>query len=1248
MVAFQIDGLGDAGVDVIATIGNTLEVVVTCRGIRSSLHVEHAHTQLHWACLEKGGAWKAPAVQPANSRAIDAVASRISLDECNSARISFALDTAPTGIVFVLFVEAQGQERWLKSAGGQDFVVDIAELAKKCVVPTAPCAVAGTGPSGGGYRPDNPVRVAERPAEWPALAEAKKASSVAIGTDKVSGKRKGAKAKGTKAFAITQGSAAIGGNLGTVAWHIVPDPTNTSVFVEVSLPLTEDAVVSLHWGCQESAGAEWGLPAAQLANTVPFGDGKASRTALEGQARAELIFPTATAPAGMAMVLFAAVPGGGEQWLGASGGDFLIPVTGCSEESSDASPDDSIAKKFCESETKYSHWSQFQRICLANEIFSQATGVTKAEAAWLACDLRLAQGKALEWYRNRGYQPKDMAHAQEALGGSLANAFCKAGSTAVRVLLRLCVPAVPRGNSSGGDAVRHGILNIMRTHGIKEGHRPGIECKFIEQWHQKLHTNSAPDDIVICEGYLAFLSSGNPDDMWRTMEKGKITRDDLAKMCTSGFVDHTKSGAKGLNVTPKHLPQLYNDMNGYLGLLKHIHGGTDLFSLCEGCKGQYPDQAAESMAFEIFNRRDDPLCMKQIVELRRRLEPCLGKRDVLMLDEAMEAQLRSLAERTQISAVARDDLVGYLSTVLDDLRLSRRDESLNMGIDLFYRLVGKDHGGAERWSVEWCKLVHAACDRIALICAKTIDEVAGLLQGCADKLYAAGQKPGAVFAPAEKALATFGEETARCLSERLVAQALKVFMPQLRRGAGLGPWEIVSKGRGGQALGTVEVMSTLPVALDAGRAPVIAVVEQMTGWEDIPAGVVAVILPAAQAVDVLSHVAIRARNQEVLLASCDEDVLLETLRGAAASQLRLEVGPSGDVTWAAVEAGEAAAAAKAAGAKNGGPILVKVQKPPAPPAMALASATFIQHRKCLGGKSLHLAELKPKSGEYKVPTSVTVPFGIFEQVLAASTNEELRDELEELIEEGDLAKVRKFLVDELEVPEALEAALAKQLAAAGAPPLTSKGSAEWQRALKGVWASKWTDRAVSSRKQTGIDDGSLFLAVLVQPLVPASYAFVIHTKCPLPGAGSDKQLIELCVGLGESLVSNSPGRALSASVGPAGQPIVVHTYPSKPDGVFAPANGSYIFRSDSNGEDLEGFAGAGLYDSVTVEECVHRPVAYADEPLIFNAAFREGLLRKLFDLGRLVEGNFQGKPQDIEGAVNADGSLVVTQSRPQV
>lgn len=298
---------------------------------------------------------------------------------------------------------------------------------------------------------------------------------------------------------------------------------------------------------------------------------------------------------------------------------------------------------------------------------------------------------------------------------------------------------------------------------------------------------------------------------------------------------------------------------------------------------------------------------------------------------------------------------------------------------------------------------------------------------------------------------------------------------------------------------------------------------------------------------------------------------------------------------------------------------------------------------------MHLAELEPKEGQYEVPQSITVPFGMFEEVLADVANEDVRTELDELIAQGDWVGVRSMVVNDIILPEHLVTALVDELAAAGAPPLPPvTDDIDWQRALKAVWASKWTERAVSSRQQMGIADSALFLAVLCQPLVPAAYAFVIHTRSPLTGAKDDEQLIELCVGLGESLVSNSPGRALSVSVRAAGQAPAVHTYPSKPEGVFAPNGGSHIFRSDSNGEDLEGFAGAGLYDSVSVVKCERRPVSYAAEPLLFDTKAREELVRRLYDIGRLVEANFGGKPQDIEGAVGADGRIVVTQARPQV
>jgi len=582
-----------------------------------------------------------------------------------------------------------------------------------------------------------------------------------------------------------------------------------------------------------------------------------------------------------------------------------------------------------------------------------------------------------------------------------------------------------------------------------------------------------------------------------------------------------------------------------------------------------------------------------------------------------------------------------MAYVLDDLQLSRNDVSLGQGIDLYQRLHNGDYSKRDRWGVEWCKLMLASCDRLSVVCSDTADSVARLLQSCSDRLKTASEEQGAVFKPDPKVLESFGEETARCLSERLLAQCLKVIQPQLRRGAGQGPWEVVSPG-GASLVGTVEVMKALPLQLAPGKAPCIAVTETLTGWEDIPAGIVAVLLPAAHAVDVLSHVAIRARNQKVLLASCDEAETLDALRGLAGSKLKLSIGQSGEVTWNAATKQEVAEATKAS-AKSAKKLTVV--KPPAPSSDVIPLSSFATNSANIGGKSFHLCKLEPDAEQYKVPPSVTLPFGVFEKALADPLNADFCEELEELVKEKKWTEVRNFVVEELVVPDTLEVAITKELLAVGAP---LPESSQWQHALKGVWASKWTDRSVSSRAQMGVPDSALKLAVLVQPVAFAAYAFVIHTRSPMPNAHQEDALVEVVVGLGESLVSNSPGRALSATVGPKDRPVEVHTYPSKPEGVFTPEKGTHIFRSDSNGEDLEGFAGAGLYDSITVSECPKMPVSYAAEPLLFDATFRDELLRKLFDLGRMVEANFDGQPQDIEGAVDMDGGLVVLQSRRQV
>ena len=81
--------------------------------------------------------------------------------------------------------------------------------------------------------------------------------------------------------------------------------------------------------------------------------------------------------------------------------------------------------------------------------------------------------------------------------------------------------------------------------------------------------------------------------------------------------------------------------------------------------------------------------------------------------------------------------------------------------------------------------------------------------------------------------------------------------------------------------------------------------------------------------------------------------------------------------------------------------------------------------------------------------------------------------------------------------------------------------------MQGVWASKYNERAFLSMKKVGLNFLDLRMAVLVQRVVPAAYAFVVHTENPTSGA-KDEIFAELVKGLGESIVSGMvPGSALS-------------------------------------------------------------------------------------------------------------------------
>ena len=229
---------------------------------------------------------------------------------------------------------------------------------------------------------------------------------------------------------------------------------------------------------------------------------------------------------------------------------------------------------------------------------------------------------------------------------------------------------------------------------------------------------------------------------------------------------------------------------------------------------------------------------------------------------------------------------------------------------------------------------------------------------------------------------------------------------------------------------------------------------------------------------------------------------------------------------------------------------------------------------------------------------------------------------------------------ELEAPPELISEVGDVAAAAGLP-VSERWDAAW-RSIKTVWGSKWTERAYYSRRASGIPHQALYMAVLVQQVVEAELSFVIHTANPVT-RDRGEVYAEVVLGLGETLVGNHPGRSLGFACPKHTGSLRLLSYPSKSHALYG---SGLIFRSDSNGEDLPGYAGAGLYESVMATPARRELLDYSKVPLVWDADQRHQVLLAIADLARAVE-EIRGCPQDIEGAM-VGGSYYVLQTRPQV
>jgi rifampicin phosphotransferase len=144
-------------------------------------------------------------------------------------------------------------------------------------------------------------------------------------------------------------------------------------------------------------------------------------------------------------------------------------------------------------------------------------------------------------------------------------------------------------------------------------------------------------------------------------------------------------------------------------------------------------------------------------------------------------------------------------------------------------------------------------------------------------------------------------------------------------------------------------------------------------------------------------------------------------------------------------------------------------------------------------------------------------------------------------------------------------------------------------AIRRCWASLWNERAVAYRRANGINDQDVALAVVVQRMVDARAAGVLFTADPITGRRG-RAVIDVAPGLGEAVVSGAVD----------------------PDHVAADPRTGEIFEPRITGD-------TAVLDDVQV--------------------------RELAAVGAQIERHF-GAPQDIEFAVDGDGSVWIVQARP--
>jgi alpha-glucan, water dikinase len=885
-----------------------------------------------------------------------------------------------------------------------------------------------------------------------------------------------------------------------------------------------------------------------------------------------------------------------------------------------------MVQDIIESETDGRAWTLMHRFNLCNSWLQR---VNKTEAyCWILVWMRYSALRKLTWQKGHNTRPSELASCQKNLNYNIVNILKRTsiqGLVNDTVIVRGILNTMGKGGDNG-QRIRDEILQIMHRGGIR--HRIKTEDpklakdNYYEQWHQKLHNNTTPDDIGICEAIIAYNESRDMNKYWEVLTKHGITKE---RLC---------SFERAITIEPFYAPQIVPDLYNYLALLKAVHGGADLSQSITSCKN-FLSPSINSKLQEIFDNLthwDKINQMARVLAVRKEIFNSANKdnteqyRDILYLDIGLESYTRQLCEEIIHIDISIENLCRKLGILLESIQITVRFPELDAAIQDYLAFI---HPSSQNESKRnHLLIIKSSCDRIQRVLGNFIDAYNTLIDTKAKFL-------GKEFSIDQETIDLFTEELIRGSLFFAVSIVSKKIDSAIRKFCGLKSWQIISPVFVTYGIVT-KVDSLTVIAYKVFSQPTVLICNKVTGEEEIPEGVVGVI--CSTELDALAHVSVRARNNKVLLAVCYDEEEIENIHKFIDSSVKVSMTSTGiSISLSEIK-----------GHQVPETVAREIKQPLPLEKIILSSEEFCEGR--TGAKGNNCAELKRKLPKHiGVPNSVALPYGSNEFILSEPENAELNSSISTLITGlssspsesiSPLLSEIKSKILQLSISEDLAGQIKSLLRTIGCED--NKWNEAWT-AIKSVWGSKYNERVYLSTLKSKIPLNSVVMSVLCQEVITGDYAYVLHTKNPM---NNNIQEIygELVLGLGETLVGAYEGRALSFIANKNDNQITIESFPSK--SIYLKGSG-FISRSDSNSEDLPGFAGAGLFDSFIMEAPQACIASYSQDKIINDPGFREFFLQKLKEVGILVEDIFCGVPQDIEGVIKGN-QIFVVQSRPQV